>query len=168
MPQTCVVCRLPEREAIDRALVGGEPVRAVASRYVTERGRPISHMAVYRHKDECLPATLVKAQEAAEVANADTLLAQVRTLQARALGILDTAEGTGQLMAALGAIREARGCLELLGKLMGELDERPVVNVTLSAEWHQVRGVLLATLQPYPDARAAVAGALVTLESRNG
>ncbi len=167
MAMTCTVCRHPARAAIDAALVADEPVRAVASRYVTQSGRPLGHMALYRHKDECLPATLVKAQEAAEVANADTLLAQVRTLQARALGILDTAEGTGQLMAALAAIREARGCLELLGKLMGELDERPVVNVLVSPEWHQVRGVLLSTLQPYPDARAAVAGALVTLESRN-
>ncbi len=162
MARSCTVCTHPERAAIDKALVSGEAVTAVASRYLS-----VHQMALYRHKDEHLPARLVKAQDAAEAANADTLLAQVRTLQARALGILDTAEGTGQLMAALGAIREARGCLELLGKLMGELDERPVVNVTLSAEWHQVRGVLLATLQPYPDARAAVAGALATLESRN-
>ncbi len=39
----------------------------------------------------------------------------------RATGILDRAEQGGEHQAALGAIRELRGCLELLGKLNGEL-----------------------------------------------
>ena len=86
-------------------------------------------MAVQRHRDEHLPELLTKAHDAAEAAHADDLLGQVRMLQARALTVLDTAEAAGQLMPALAAIREARGCLELLGKLMGEIDERPVVNV---------------------------------------
>ena len=161
MPRLCAICQHEQRRDIDKALVTGGAYPLIAAKY------GVSQDSVRRHKGH-LPARLVKAQDAAEVAEADDLLAQVRTLQTRALGILDTAEGTGQLMAALGAIREARGCLELLAKLLGELDERPQINVLVSPEWHQVRGVLLTTLQPYPDARAAVAGALVTLDSRNG
>src|SRR5579884_1837395 len=69
--RTCTVCRHADRTAIDQALVAGEPVRAVASRYVT-----LGYMAIQRHKDEHLPATLRKAHAAEEVARADDLLAQ--------------------------------------------------------------------------------------------
>ena len=70
------------------------------------------------------PVKLVKAQEAEEVTQADDLLDQVRDLRAGALAILGKAEEAGEL-SALAAIREARGDLELLAKLLGELDERP-------------------------------------------
>jgi hypothetical protein len=86
------------------------------------------------HESGAIPSFLAKAQEAREVAKADDLLSDVRGLQERALGILDKAEDAGDRRTALGAIREARGNLELLAKLLGELDERPV-NVLLSPEW---------------------------------
>ena len=44
--------------------------------------------------------------------------------------------------------------------LLGDLDDRPVVNVLVSPEWQQVRAQILAALDPYPEARFAVAGAL--------
>jgi hypothetical protein len=100
------------------------------------------------------------AQAAGEVAQADSLLEQVRGLQSRAYGILDKAEGTGELRTALGAIREARGNLELLAKLLGELDERPTVNITVSPEWLELRTVIVGALEPYSDARGAVLRAL--------
>jgi len=142
--------------------VGGEAYRHIASRYGT------STTALQRHKAEHLPAHLVKAHAAAEVAQADDLLHEVRMLQRRALAILDTAEAAGQLMPALAAIREARGCLELLAKLLGELSDAPQVNLTISPEWLAVRGVLLETLAAYPDARSAVAARLFTFDTRSG
>ena len=129
MPRSCTICEHPEREAIDRTLVGDASNRAVASLY------DVSEAAVRRHKANHLPAKLVMAHAAEEVAQADTLLDQVRDLQRRALAILEKAEEAGELRTALGAIREARGNLELLAKLLGELDERPVVNLSVSSEW---------------------------------
>src|SRR5687767_1669532 len=119
MPRQCGPCLHPERQAIDSALVAGEPYRNIAERFGT------STTALHRHKGEHLPVTLTLAHDAAEVANADDLLGQVRHLQTRALAILDRAEADGQLMPAPAAIRECRGCLELLGKLMGELSDAP-------------------------------------------
>ena len=58
-----------------------------------------------RHKANHLPAKLVMAEKAKEVAQADSLLDQVRDLQGRALAILDQAEMSGDLRTALGAIR---------------------------------------------------------------
>ncbi len=159
MPRVCTVCTHSQRAAIDAALVAGESFRYVAERFGT------SATALFRHKAEHIPASLTKAQEVEEVAQADDLLSQVRDLQAAALRILKTAEQAGDLKIALGAIREARGNLELLAKLLGELDERPTVNVLIAPEWHRMRTVLVEVLGPYPDAKVAVAGALARLES---
>lgn len=115
-----------------------------------------------RHHDRHLPATLSKAHEAEEVARADNLLDRVENLQARTLAILEAAEETGELRTALGAIREARSNVELLAKLLGELDERPVVNVVLIAP--EVRDAIVQALAPYGEARLAVANALESFE----
>jgi hypothetical protein len=92
----------------------------------------------------------------------------VRDLQTRALAILGKAEKTNDLRSALGAIREARSNLELLAKLVGELDERPTVNVMLDPAWLTLRATILGALASFPEARAAVASRLVGLEATNG
>ena len=113
-----------------------------------------------RHRGNHLPAKLAMAQAAEEAAEADTLLDQVKGLQGRAYALLDKAEEAGELKTALSAIREARGNLELLAKLLGELDERPVVNLNVSPEWLELRAVSVTALEPHPEAMGAVVGAL--------
>jgi len=103
---------------------------------------------------------LLKAREVEEVAHADDLLEQVRHLQAHALDILERAEKAGDLRTALAAISQARGNLELLGKLAGELDERPVVNLNVSPECLEVRAVIVGALEPPPAAQESVLRAL--------
>src|SRR5918994_6775420 len=154
MPRRCTVCDHPERHSIDEALVSGAPYRTVAKRFV------LSESAVYRHKTEHLPAHLLKAREVEEVAQANDLLDQVRNLQTHALDILERAEKSGDLRTALAAISQARGNLELLGKLVGELDERPVVNLNVSSEWLELRALIVGTLEPHPAAHRAVLRAL--------
>jgi len=148
------VCDHPGRHGIDEALVSGAPYRSVAKRF------ELSESAVYRHKTEHLPAHLLKAREVEEVAQADDLLGQVRHLQAHALDILERAEKAGDLRTALVAISQARGNLERLGKLAGELDERPVVNLNVSPEWLELRAVIVGALGPHPAAHRAVLRAL--------
>src|SRR5215208_4383500 len=128
MPRRCTVCDHPESHSIDEALVTGAPYRSVARRF------ELSESSVYRHKTEHLPAHLLKARDAEVAARADDLLDQVRNLQAHALDILERAEKTGDLRTALAAISQARGNLELLGKLAGQLDERLVVNLNISPQ----------------------------------
>ena len=154
MPRRCTVCDHPESHGIDEALVTGAPYRSVARRF------ELSESAIYRHKTEHLPAHLLKAREVEEVAQADHLLEQVRNLQAHALNILERAEKAGDLRTALAAIYQARGNLELLGKLAGELDERPVVNLNVSPEWLELRAVIVGALEPHPAAHGAVLRAL--------
>ena len=160
MSRSCTVCAHEGREEIDRALVAGESSRKIAARYGS-----LSRPAIQRHGENHLPAKLVLAEKAAEVAEADNLLAQVQDLQGRTHAILDKAEKAGELRTALSAIREARGNLELLAKLLGELDERPVVNLNLSPEWLELRAVIVTALEPHPDARGAVLGALESADN---
>jgi len=154
MPRRCTVCSHPEVEAINKALVVGEPYRSIAKRYEA------SESAMYRHQENHIPTTLAKANEAEEVAQADDLLGQVQDLQARTLAILEAAEETREHRTALAAIREARSNLELLAKLLGELDQRPQLNILISPEWLELRAVIVGALEPYSDARGAVLRAI--------
>lgn len=154
MPRKCTICHHPDRGAIDKVLVRREPFRNIAARF------GVSTSALVRHSDDHLPATLLQAHRAADVAHANNILSEVLDLRDHALGILDKAEKMEDLRTACAAIREARGCLELLGKLAGKLQDGPTVNVFLSAEWQTVQVAILQALAPHPDARQAVVAAL--------
>ena len=162
MPRRCTICDHEGRASIDAALISGAPLRDIAGRH------GVSKSALERHKAGHLPAHLAKAREAGEVARADDLLSQVRHLQDRSLAILTASEDAGELRTALAAIREARGNLELLARLIGELDDAPKVNILVSAEWVTIRAAMMEVLAPYPEARTAVSEALLGLEERRG
>jgi hypothetical protein len=160
VPLPCSICIHGERAAIDRALIRGVPIPELTARY------RVSPDALLRHKHRHLPLRLVKAQAAQEVTDADQLLTEVKGLRAKAFALLFAAERAGDLRTALTGVREARGCLELLAKLQGVLDERPqvtVVNVLTSTEWLDTRRALMQALEPYVEARAAVAARLKAL-----
>jgi len=91
MSRTCTICTHASKEDIDKALLAGTPYRSVAKQY--EASPP----SVYRHQHNHLPAAMVKAVEAAEVAHGDSLLEQLKGLQVKALGILTKAEQAGDL-----------------------------------------------------------------------
>jgi hypothetical protein len=153
MARRCTVCDHSEKHSIDELLVTGTPYRGIAKRF------GFSESAVYRHKTEHLPAHLLKVKEAEEIAQADDLLEQVRHLQAHALDILDRAEKAGDLRTALAAISQARGNLELLGKIAGELGDG-TINLTLSPQWLELRAVIVSALECHPEARGDVLKAI--------
>jgi len=158
MPRVCTICVHPAREAIDMALVAGEPYRGIAKRYEA------SEAAVFRHREH-VPATIAQAQAAGQVAKADDLLEQLQALRNKAMALLLKAEAAGDYRTALAGIREARACIETLLEVEGELDRRPQVNVTISAEWVEIRTVILSALQAHPEARQAVVTALGRVDS---
>ncbi len=154
MPRKCTICHHPNRDDIDQALVRREPFRHIAAHHEVSTG------ALVRHSDDHLTATLLQAQDAADVAHADNILGEVLDLRNHALGILDKAEKADDLRTACSAIREARSCIELLAKVAGTLQDAPTINVFLSPEWKTVQVAILQALLPHPDARQAVVAAL--------
>jgi regulator of sirC expression with transglutaminase-like and TPR domain len=126
-----------------------------------------------------LPAALLKAQAVEEVARADSVLDQIRTIAARterlysvSENILSKAYQADDLRTALGAIREANSCnkearnnLELLAELTQELDRSASVTLTINPEWLTLRTTIMHALVAHPAARDAVLTAIAEVDS---
>jgi len=154
MPRQCSVCAHASLHAINKALVAGTALRDIAGQF------GLSKSAVERHQAEHLPKLLTLAKGEADVTHALDVLQQLRTINAAALTVLRDARTAKDGDLALKAIDRIHRQIELQAKLLGDLDERPVVNVLLSPEWAQLRGQLVAALAPFPAARVAVAAVL--------
>jgi hypothetical protein len=155
MPRHCTICDRDDRHVIDQALVQGEAFRNVSQRC------SVSTAAIFRHYHAHIPQRLRQADTAQEVSQANTLLAKVVALEADAKRLQGLAEDAGDFKTALQAIRELVRIIELQARPIGELDDSPTVNVLVLPEWQALRGALFQALAPYPDARAAVATALL-------
>lgn len=223
MARKCSVCGHPDRDMINKSVVDGAELRGIARTY------GLSEDAVTRHKASHLPAYLVQAKAAVEVAQADSLVAELRRIMQRAGMLFDACdrwlrdpehperydigpraedvhviyeerEGNkfvrrkARLSTLLPKVEEDNDItvkvvevkhadprkllleasgrlanqLELLAKLLGELQEHHTVNILVSPEWIRVRSVIVETLQAYPDARFAVAEALGKIGYVNG
>jgi hypothetical protein len=153
----CTVCSHADRDLIDAVIVGQAAYRRIATLH------GLTEASVRRHAAAHLPATLALATEATEASRADVLLAQAEALRADALDLLNEAREKGDLRAAVSAVGQARGVLELLARLAGELSDT-TVNVVVSAEWAELRTLVVQTLDPWPEARAALAAVLSETE----
>ena len=160
MARRCTVCDHPQREEIDMQLVCGESYRKIADQF------SLSFGSIARHKESHIPDALVKAQDAGEAAQGDTLLAQVKALQSEAQDILGEARAAGDLKTALLGIGKAKECLELLFKVEGRLQDQQSVQVAVcmdihhSPQWRQVGAMLAEVLAPYPNLRGEIAARL--------
>lgn len=151
MSRACTACSHEDALAINEALVlVGKSNRVVARQY------GLHHDAVRRHREH-IPELLLEAAKLRGIEQAEDLLDTLRGLHARTVAILDEAEERAELRTALGAIREARGNLELLARLRHLIDTRPQVNILIAPH---VQQAIVAALRPYPEAGYAVADAL--------
>lgn len=114
MPRTCLACSSPEREAIDKSLVIGEPFRNIAERV------SISPAALFRHKNHVANA-IGKAQTQHEERLGETLLDEMR-IQRKAWELLARMESQGDYRGSIVALREVRECLESLGEMLANAD----------------------------------------------
>ena len=166
MPRTCTVCTHTERDAIDAALIAGTSAPKIAAIHrVSDDAvtRHRAHLAIPLAKARQVQAVRV-AEEARDVAHALDVVRQLRDINAAALDVLRGARASGEGELVLKAVDRVQRQIELQAKLLGDLDERPVVNLWLSPEWQAVRAALLTALGPYPEVRTAVAAKLIELE----
>jgi hypothetical protein len=217
MPRVCTVCAHPEREAIDLALVNGEPMRAIAGRY------DVARTSLQRHQEAHLPEALLKADESKAVAHSIDIMGELQECIARVSLLSDACDrwlrdpddptrydvgpraqdvkvtyeeeaGTperprtirkkaplSELLARvegrytvtavetkhtdprellLKSYDRLQGRLELVAKLLGELASQPTVNVTISPQWIELRTLIVSALEPYAEAREALAQVL--------
>jgi hypothetical protein len=81
----------------------------------------IPYSSLDRHKKNHLAKSMVKAKQAADVAEATGLLARVERITGQVEMVFNQAVAQRSAPGTIAAARELRGCLELLGKLSGEL-----------------------------------------------
>jgi hypothetical protein len=115
MPRTCLACSSLEREAIDKALVAGEPLRNIAKRV------SISPAGLLRHRNHVANA-ISKAQAQHQERLGETLLDEMRRVQRKAWELLAKTESDRDHRASIIALREVRGCLESLGEMLAKAD----------------------------------------------
>jgi uncharacterized protein with von Willebrand factor type A (vWA) domain len=152
--RTCTVCTHEQRLEIERALVRREAYRAISRQF------SIGRDALGRHVKEHLADRLKKASEEEDVRAALDVLEQLKTINGASLDILKEAGQLRRSETALKAIDRIHKQIELQAKLLGELDERPQVNLFLSPEWLDLRALIVAALEEHPGAKEAVLRAL--------
>jgi hypothetical protein len=129
----------------------------------------VSKTAVGYHVNEGhIAERLARAKDASEVADANELMRHLKGLHDKTLDLLLQAEAAGDLRTALAAIAQARGNLELLGKLAGQLHDRPVIQLHLHPEWIQVRATIVEALSAHPAARDDVVRAIAAVSNGTG
>lgn len=155
----CTICTHPERDAIDRALIGaGAALKPVSLKF------GVTQQSVMRHREQHMPRAARKegaeAVAEAEGTRGAYLLREASGLRKRAMALLEKAEAAEDIRGANGSLREARECLKLEAQLLGELDDSATINVLIAPAFIKVQTVVLAALAHYPEARIAVVHAL--------
>jgi len=162
MPKPCSICTHKKLQEINAELAIETPYREISRKF------KVSKSALNRHRQH-LPVPLLEAaqrlkvEEAAAATTGDPdVLTQVKDLNKRATRILTDCETDKDRHHEIAAMREARGLLELQGKLMGAFSPDPPVQVTIinNPQWMAIRTVILQTLEPFPEAKARLVAAL--------
>lgn len=181
MPRSCSVCSSPDRAQIDRQLVAGVPYRNIAERSGMSLG------ALFRHRGEHLTEQLAAAAEQRQAAEPEPapappaeppeqtrrqvaaevldIVGQLKAINGSALEVLQSARRAGDGRLVLLAVDRVQKQIELQARLIGQIDERPTINIWLSAEWQVIEQALLDTLSRHPQARYEVSERLNALRA---
>jgi len=170
MPRPCSICQHAERPAIDQALVSGVSAPRIAAEYRVSEDAALRHKAHIAARiqeatdDDTRQAAALAHQQAAqktqEARQALDVIEQLRAINGATLTILKRAHASKDDKVALLAVDRVQKQIELQARLLGDLDDRPVVNVLITPQWITLRAVILSALADYPEARAALAVAL--------
>jgi len=121
MPRHCAICVHPERDRIDRAILGNESKASIARRWslstdCTERHAKLDHIK------RTFSKVTTKAEDALRSEGED-LVSKLQELITTAQDILSKAYEARQFGAAMAGVRELARIFELIAKLTGQLDQ---------------------------------------------
>lgn len=159
MARVCTICSHGKRSEIEAAFVAGGSYRHIASQF------DVGYKSVERHSLEHIAQTIKASQSASEEAQAIDVVKQLKEVNDVTIAIMKESRADKKNGTALFAIDRIQKQLELQAKLLGDIDERPQINVWITSEWQAIRTTIARALLPYPDARIAVADALASLEA---
>ena len=162
MPTRCTICYHSARTRIDSDLIAGQPLSEIARNY------KVSTSAAHRHRHRHLVgpmADAAKMRKEAMTQLGGDLLTKVSEIEFRARAILNAAEAAGSLTGQLGALRELRETIRLLGQVTKELHTGPmtITNFILTPEWTLLKSTIANALKQHPAALRDVVAALKSL-----
>ena len=158
MTRTCTVCNHKDIEEINRRLINKEAYRDIAGQYKLSKSAVERHFNGNPDKNEPghIAELLSKSSDIKEIVNADSLLLKLQEEAVFVRDMRDSAKEGGDIELALKAVDRALKCIDLYAKVSGLIQEQPTVNITLNAEWIELKALIVTTLKPYPDALEAV------------
>ena len=158
MTRTCTVCNHKDIEEINRRLINKEAYRDIAGQYKLSKSAVERHFNGNSDKNEPghIAELLSKSSDIKEIVSADSLLLKLQEEAVFVRGMRDSAKEGGDIELALKAVDRALKCIDLYAKVSGLIQEQPTVNITLNAEWIELKALIVTTLKPYPDALEAV------------
>jgi hypothetical protein len=166
VPRRCSICSHESRDEIDRALVRGVSTYALETSY-----SGLSRSALERHgRNGHISTRVLEAAGAEEVRGAFDVVAQLKSINLVCASILQEARDNQQDNPdlALRAVDRLHRQVELQSRLLGDLDDRPVVNIMASPEWIEVKHVIFGALEQDDAAYDAVVRALEEGLNGNG
>jgi len=155
----CTVCSHGKRAEIEAMIVSGTSYRDISGQF------QLSKTAVQRHATDHIPQSIKQAQTAKEEAQSLDVVRQLKAINNVTLSILKKANDSGKDSLALFAVDRVMKQLELQAKLLGDINDGVQINIHETPEWIRVRTTIIQALLPYPEARIAVAQALIAIEA---
>jgi hypothetical protein len=110
MGQVCTVCIHQHRNEMERAIVKGCNLTALAEQY------SVSYDSLYNHSREHIPASLTEAFDKANLANKYNLLTEIEEIIFSAKEIFKRNKEQGRDIVALKSLSEIRSTLDLLSR----------------------------------------------------
>ncbi len=164
MPQTCSICSHQARAQIEVSLIAGMSLSNVAQQF------SVSRYAVHRHKQNCMQPHIATVQAQRQVMQADrsersawNALDEMQWLRQEARTIYQEVRALSDQRTSLQTLSEIRKQVELFSKLLSGLEQSS--QEQLEQEYVMLRDAIFETLESYPDARLAVARALLALKT---
>ncbi|MCH8093496.1 MAG: hypothetical protein IH953_02780 [Chloroflexi bacterium] len=149
----CSICSHSDQQAIDRALALREVTQAKVSRELK-----ISRTSVHRHFHNHLLPMLGDLLRRHRDAEGLDILSELQGLYVDLRERYDAIDDRGLVPSYHGQLRKD---LELLARITGELESAKLqIDITQTQQFIEVNQVILDSLQPFPEARLAVAAAL--------
>lgn len=135
MARTCTICTHDSREEIDRALLGSTPQRVIAVQHGVEQS------SLSRHKTAHLAPRVANSLARQEEVDADRLRAWMLGLHEQTLLALTRTKLAEDWPAVRAFIAEGRKNLELIGRLVGVLEQGPAVHIDARKQTAVLAGV---------------------------
>lgn len=173
MARQCTICGHPDKDKIESAIVDNAELRGIARTF------DVSEDALSRHKRGCIKKAIEsvrqkQAEQTVQVAGTArekreqfiwNLLGRIEWLDRQVRLVYEETRADKDHGSSIKALGEVRQQTKLFSELLA--GQEPGQAEKLEAEWITVREAIFDALEPFPEARLAVAEALFALGRGN-